>query len=66
MSELEPLNDFNELAPVVWKLWPWWIVFLSTSRRENEWSGLEQRINIAFCVKVRENTSDTCPLVSEV
>jgi len=30
--------DFNPLTPVVCKLWRWYDVCVSTSRRKNEWS----------------------------
>jgi hypothetical protein len=50
--------DFNALTPVVWKLWRWWDVCVSTSRRKNEWSVLEQRINVKFYVRLGKNATD--------
>jgi hypothetical protein len=45
--------DFNALTPVVQKL------------RRNEWSVLEQRINIKFCVKFGKNASDIWATLSK-
>jgi hypothetical protein len=36
-----------------------------TSPRKNDWSFLEQNINIKFCVKLGKNESDICIVLSE-
>jgi hypothetical protein len=57
--------DFNALTLVMWKMWRSYnVVFLHPVAKMSD-QIFEQRINIKFCVKLREKATDTCAVLSE-